>query len=299
MHRRSFAVALGGGMAFAFAAPAQTRTPPAPSGARSDALRQALADAEDASGGRLGASILDTATGQRIGHREDERFPMCSTFKWLAAAYVLDRVDAGHEQLARPIAIARADILPHSPVTEPRVGRRMTMGDLCEAAITQSDNAAANLILASYGGPARLTRYLQSLGDPVTRLDRNEPTLNESTPGDPRDTSTPAAMLGLLNTLLIGNALKPASRQQLRDWLLANKTGDGRLRARLPAGWQTGDKTGSGAHGTHNDVGIVWPPGGRPPLLVTAFLTQTAAPMAQRNATLAAVGALLPVLAGA
>jgi len=106
-------------------------------------------------------------------------------------------------------------------------------------------------------------------------------------------------MLGLLNTLLIGNALKPASRQQLRDWLLANKTGDGRLRARLPAGWQTGDKTGSGAHGTHNDVGIIWPPGGRPPLLVTAFLTQTAAPMAQRNATLAAVGALLPVLAGA
>lgn len=250
---------------------------------------------EAESGGRLGVCILDTATGRRIGHRAKERFPMCSTFKWLAAALVLQRVDAGQETLERSLAVARSAILPHSPLTEPHVGGRMTMSALCEAAVTQSDNAAANLMLASFGGPATLTAYLRSLGDPTTRLDRNEPTLNEALPDDPRDTTTPAAMLGLLQTLLLGDALKTASRDRLRDWLLANRTGDDRLRARLPAGWLVGDKTGAGAFGTNNDVAIVWPPK-RPPLLVTAYLTQTKLPLGQSNGTLAAVGALLPTL---
>ena len=250
---------------------------------------------EAESGGRLGVCILDTATGRRIGHRAEERFPMCSTFKWLAAALVLQRVDAGQETLERSLAVARSAILPHSPLTEPHVGGRMTMSALCEAAVTQSDNAAANLMLASFGGPATLTAYLRSLGDPTTRLDRNEPTLNEALPDDPRDTTTPAAMLGLLQTLLLGDALKTASRDRLRDWLLANRTGDDRLRARLPAGWLVGDKTGAGAFGTNNDVAIVWPPK-RPPLLVTAYLTQTKLAYSQSNGTLAAVGALLPTL---
>ncbi|CAN5730062.1 class A beta-lactamase [soil metagenome] len=295
MQRRMFAVALSSSLV-GLATTTHAKNSAGTDG--NDSIAEAIAAAETASGGRLGVCILDTATGRRVGHRVDERFPMCSTFKLLAAACVLQRVDAGHEQLARPIAIPRSAILAHSPLTEPRVGGRMTMAELCEAAITQSDNAAANLMLASFGGPAGLTRYLRTLGDSTTRLDRNEPTLNESTPGDPRDTTTPAAMLGLLQTLLLGKALKPASRDQLRDWLLANKTGDGRLRARLPAGWRVGDKTGSGAHGSHNDVGIVWPPG-RPPLLVATYLTQTEAPMEQRNATLAAIGALLPVIANA
>lgn len=297
MQRRMFAMAMGGSMASLVAATHAKNFNGADGTKSTDGIGATLAGIEAASGGRLGVSLFDTASGRHATHRADARFPMCSTFKWLAAACVLQRVDAGQEQLARPVAIDRSAILPHSPSTQPRVGGRMTMAELCEAAITQSDNAAANLMLASFGGPARLTRYLRAQGDTVTRLDRNEPTLNEGTPGDPRDTTTPAAMLGLLQKLLIGNALKPASREQLREWLLANQTGDGRLRARLPAGWQVGDKTGSGAHGSHNDVGIVWPPG-RPPLLAAVYLTQTSATLERRNATLAAVGALLPELAG-
>ncbi|MDM0118506.1 class A beta-lactamase [Variovorax sp. J2L1-78] len=250
------------------------------------------------SGGRLGVCILDTATGRRLVHRAGERFPMCSTFKLLAAAMVLQRVDQGQERLDRPIAIERAVILPHSPATEPNVGGTMTMGALCEATLTQSDNAAANLMLTSFGGPAALTAYLRALGDPVTRLDRNEPGLNEAIAGDPRDTTTPAAMLGLVRKLVLGDALKPGSRVQLRDWLIANKTGGQKIRAGLPAGWQAGDKTGGGAFGTNNDVAIVWPPGRRP-ILVSAYLTQTTAPLAQRDAALAAVAALIPDFIGA
>ena len=257
------------------------------------ALAQQLARIEADSGGRLGVAILDTATGRRHGHRADVRFPMCSTFKLLAAACVLRRVDRGQEALERRIRYSKADLVAHSPATAPHAdGEGMRLDELCEATITLSDNTAANLILDSFGGPAQLTAFARTLGDEMTRLDRTEPALNEAAPGDPRDTTTPAAMLASVNALVLGDALTAASRARLRDWLLANKTGDTRLRARLPAGWRVGDKTGAGARGTNNDVGILWPPGGRPPLLVAAYLTQTKAGAAVRDEALARVGAL-------
>ena len=298
MRRRAFVLAGSAAATLGAPALAQTAGEPALKPFRTRIAQAKLNRIEADSGGRLGVCILDTATGHRVVHRADERFPMCSTFKLLAAAMVLQRVDDGQERLDRPIAIERAAILPHSPVTEPNVGATMTMGALCEATLTQSDNAAANLMLASFGGPAALTAYLRSLDDKRTRLDRNEPSLNQAIAGDPRDTTTPAAMLKSMQALLFGNALQPASRAQLTDWLVANKTGDQKIRAGLPTGWRVGDKTGGGAFGTNNDVAIVWPPG-RPPLLVAAYLTQTAASLEARNATLAAVGALLPELIGA
>jgi beta-lactamase class A len=167
----------------------------------------------------------------------------------------------------------------------------MSIAELCEATLTLSDNTAANLLLHSFGGPARLTAYVRSLGDKATRLDRIEPDLNQATPGDPRDTTSPGAMLSTMHQLLIGNALSADSRKQLTTWLLANKTGDKRLRALLPAGWRVGDKTGSGAYGSTNDIGILFPPD-RAPLLVASYLTATKASEATRNAALAEVGRL-------
>lgn len=242
---------------------------------------------EARSGGRLGVAVLH-ADGRVEGHRLDERFPMCSTFKWLAAAYVLHRVDAGQEKLERRIPYGRDVLLPHSPVTSKHVGPGMTLGELCRATIVTSDNAAANLILASYGGPQALTAYARSLGDEVTRLDRTEPALNESAPGDPRDTTSPRAMAGLLQRTVEGDALSPRSRALLAGWLEACETNGQRLRADLPAGWRMGSKTGTGARGSTNDVGIFWPPG-RPPVIVAAYVTGTQAPEADRNGAIADV----------
>lgn len=264
------------------------------------ALAQRFAALEAESGGRLGVRVRDTRTGATFGHRADERFPLCSTFKLLAAGAVLARVDAGRESLERRIPYGPADLVDYSPATQPRLGAGgmalggmtlggMALGDLCEAAVTLSDNTAANLILSTLGGPAGLTAYLRTLGDPVTRLDRTEPTLNEAVPGDPRDTTTPAAMLADLERLTLGPALTDATRAILVGWLRGNRTGDARLRARLPGGWQVGDKTGSGPRGTTNDVGLLWPPEGAP-LLVAVYLTETEAPVARREATIAAVG---------
>lgn len=280
MQRRDFhrfALLSCGALAPSWAAAATTTAPPP---------WQAI---EASSQGRLGVAVLDTHSGRLTGHRLDERFPMCSTFKWLAAAHVLQRVDQGLEQLERQIPFGPEALLHWSPVTERHAdGNGMTLAALCHAAITESDNAAANLILHTLGGPKGLTQFARQLDDPVTRLDRWEPELNEATPGDARDTSSPRAMAGLLQRCVLGDALSARSRAQLTQWLRGTRTNTARLAAQMPADWRVGSKTGTGGHGTTNDVGIYWP-AGHAPLVVAAFLTESAASLQTREAALAQV----------
>jgi beta-lactamase class A len=255
-------------------------------------LQASLAELERQNGGRLGVSIVNVATGNRIGHRADERFAMCSTFKFLVASFVLTRVDRQEERLDRRVVFSKKDLLSYAPVTEKHVGEPgMTIGELCEAAVTLSDNTAANLLLASFGGPAGLTAYARSIGDDVTRLDRTEPTLNEAKHGDPRDTTTPAAMLEDIRKIVLGDLLSKSSRDQLTAWIVANKTGDDRLRAGLPKDWRIGDKTGTGENGSRNDIAVVWPPD-RDPLIITAYYTESSASDDQGNRLLAEVARL-------
>jgi beta-lactamase class A len=253
-------------------------------------LNARLAEIEAAAQGRLGVAILDTKTGELFGRREFERFPLCSTFKVLAAALVLQRVDSGEEKLNRRVVFSANDVVEHSPVTKDRAGAEgMTVAEICAAAITQSDNTAGNLMLASFGGPEALTQWLRTLGDAATRLDRTEPALNEVPPGDPRDGTTPRAMAYTLQRILLGNVLSKPSENLLIGWLTANATGGARLRAGLPADWRVGDKTGTGARGATNDVAIVWPPD-HPPIVIAVYLVDTEAPLDVRNAALADVG---------
>jgi beta-lactamase class A len=255
-----------------------------------------LAALERRHGGRLGVAILDTGTGRQWGHRAEERFLMCSTFKLLAVAAVLARVDRGTEHLDRRIVFDESVLLAYAPVTREHAGKPgMTLASLCEAAITLSDNTAANLLLSSVGGPGAVTSYVRELGDSITRLDRIEPDLNVGSPGDVRDTTTPHAMVLTMHKLLIGSVLSSDSRSRLLGWLRGCSTGAEKLRAGLPAEWQVGDKTGSGSHGETNDVAIIWPPG-RKPLLVTSYLAASNGDASQRSAVLAAVGILSATL---
>lgn len=253
-----------------------------------------LAALERRRGGRLGVAIWDTGSGRHASYRGDERFLMCSTFKLLLVAAVLERVDHGAESLGRRIVFGKDVLLEWAPVTRRHAGPPgMTLAQLCEAAITLSDNAAANLLLRHIGGPQAVTHYARSLGDSVTRLDRTEPTLNR--PDGEMDTTTPGAMLDDVHKLLLGNALSRASRDRLTDWLLHCQTGAHSLRAGLPPNWREGDKTGSGNTAT-NDVAILWPPR-RKPLLVAAYYENTQAPDKHRYAVLADVGRIVAAMA--
>jgi len=239
-------------------------------------------------GGRLGVAALDVATGRRVSLDEDGRYAMCSTFKLPLVAAILAEVEAGRLTLEQQIFFSRADLLNNSPMVEAHIAEgQLPVERLCAAAIQVSDNAAANLLLAHIGGPAGLTRFFRSAGDTVSRLDRAEPALNSNIPGDPRDTSSPAAMLDLLHTLLLGNRLSQPSRSRLTGWMEGTTTGLTRLRAGLPAGWRTGDKTGTG-NGANNDLAIAWPPG-RGPILIACFTDGREVDMAVRNPIHAAI----------
>ena len=239
--------------ALAFAS-GKTRSNPEPD------LAAGLAQLEQEREVRIGVAALDLRDGRCLGHREGERFPMCSTFKLLLAAAVLARSVDDPALLARRIAIAKADLVAYSPVTETRLADGMTVAELCEATLQISDNAAANLLMKQIGGPEAVTAYARRLGDAVTRLDRWETELNSAIPGDERDTTTPQAMLGNLRALFFGDALPAAQRRRLEAWIRGNQTGAERIRAGVPKTWVVGDKTGSGAYGAVNDIGVLWPP---------------------------------------
>lgn len=245
-------------------------------------LHAAVQAVERTSGGSCGLALLDTANGQRVAIRGNERFPMCSTFKLALAAQLLHTAEQDRVSLATALPITAADMVSHAPFTQPLIGKTATLFDLAAAATITSDNTATNLILRHLGGPPAFTAWLRTQGDKITRLDRYETMMSEGLPGDPRDTTSPAAMLTLAHRLLLGPTLSPISRQQLLSWMHASETGNDMVRAGLPPGWQEGNKTGSGDRGIRNTISIITPPQ-RPPLLLTIYIAEAERDIAARN----------------
>ncbi|HSY22959.1 MAG TPA: class A beta-lactamase [Polyangiaceae bacterium] len=253
----------------------------------------ALAAIETRVGGRVGVFGFDTASGVAIARRDDERFAMCSTFKWTLAAAIFEKVDRAELSLDEPVPYGKSDLIEHAPVTENHVADgAMTLEALARAAVTVSDNTAANLLLGRVGGPMALTHAYRRWGDAISRLDRPEPWVNENAPGDPRDTTSPCAMAGMLRTVLAGDVLSSASRAKLLTFLRDCETGRGRLRAGLPPGATIGDKTGTGTRGACNDVAIVTLRG-RQPVVIAAYLSDSEAPISALEGAHVAIARLV------
>lgn len=298
--RRRFLQFSGAAVASTLALPLLARA--APPAAAPPALASAIAAANDfaalekACAGRLGVTLLDTASGRRLGHRQDERFPLCSTFKSVLVAAVLKQAERAPALLDTRVPVRRADLLSHAPVTRRHAGKDMTVRDLCRATLITSDNTAANLLFAVIGGPPAVTAFLRASGDSVSRSDRLEPELNSFAVDDPRDTTTPAAIAASLQRMVLGDVLQPVSRQQLADWLIDNETGDACLRAGLGARWRVGDKTGSNGEDARNDIAVLWPLDGGTPWILTAYLQAGAISYEQRATVLAQVGRIADAL---
>jgi beta-lactamase class A len=236
---------------------------------------------------KIGVYAVDLESGRTVSHLDTESFAMCSTFKGYAAARVLQMVQNGELTLDRQVFVdPEQAALPNSPRTAPNAGGQMTLADLCAAAVQVSDNAAGNLLLQTIGGPSAITDFARSIGDDRTRLDRWEIELNTAIPGDPRDTSTARALGGGYRSLLSGDVLAPPQRQQLEDWMRGNETSS--LRAGLPDGWTTADKTGNGDYGSTNDVGMAYGPQGQRLLLAIMTRSQANDPKAANNRPLIA-----------
>ncbi|HEY1082042.1 MAG TPA: class A beta-lactamase [Prosthecobacter sp.] len=251
-----------------------------------DQARQRLAALETSSGGRLGVAAWNTDGGARLSHRGAERFALCSTFKVVLAAAVLERSLAEKDLLQTSVPLPKDAFVAHSPITGKQAGKSMTVSALCAAALQYSDNTAANSLMKVLGGPQEVTRYARSIDDSKFRLDRWETELNTALPGDPRDTGTPAAMVQNLHKLLLGKALPAREREILKTWMLGNTTGAARIRAGAPSAASVADKTGSGDYGTTNDIGVVYR-SGKPPVILAVYFTQPQKDAPMRNEVVA------------
>jgi beta-lactamase class A len=276
--RRSLLLSMGGLGLLAFSG-CSSKSQAAADPRIDKALTDALAALEKSSGSKLGVAVLDCKDATLIGHRTNERFTMCSTFKFSLAAAVLARIDAGEIAPDAVLPITKADPVGHAPVVIAALDKgqhSMTVLALAEAAQTQSDNGAANILLREIGGPAALTAFWRALGDDVSRLDRYEPELNTSHGGDPRDTTTPAAMALVLRSILTRPALFVPSQKRLIGWMEATQTGTKRLRGGLPKSWRAGDKTGTMNGATYpdktNDLAIAWHPKRTEPFILAGFV---------------------------
>ena len=258
--------------------------------AQPQAFSKLLASKEQEFGGRIGVMAVDISSGRTWKYRPHERFPMMSTFKPLACAHMLTLAENGAIDPGAAIPIHEADLVPYAPVTASHVGGKgLSLLELCEATLRTSDNVAANLVLRATGGPSALTEYIRSLGDQITRLDRVEVELNEAKPGDPRDTTTPAAMVGLLKNLLLGQGVSKTAQEQLKEWMVANAVSDTMLRSVLPDGWRIADRSGAGQNGSRAISAVVWK-NDDTPILVGIYITQSVADMATLNKAIAEIG---------
>ena len=291
MDRRTFCVASAASLAVGC-----TLRPPAEpidnvdaADGRFEAIRATLGP-----GARLGVAAIDTGSGRQLRFDADSRYAMASTFKLPLAAAVLALAEEGKLSLSEELPFGPGDPLPNSPTVEAALAlRRLPIVRLCAGIVERSDNSAANLLLRRIGGPEALTRFIRACGDPVSRLDRNEMELNSNLPGDPRDTTSPAAMAGLVRTLVLGDVLADRSRTHLATWLKKSVPGMDRLKAGFPSPpWLVGHKTGTGANGAVNDVAVVWRSGGAP-LVVACYQSGGNAAPSVRAAAHASVGRLV------
>ena len=252
--------------------------------------------------GTLGVELYDTQTRLSIGLNSDRRFGHCSSFKLSLAAKVLAEDARGLIDADRRVTWTKDDLMFVSPFTTKRLEEGATLRELAEFTQKYSDNAAANVLLREFGGPAALTGFWRTIGDETSRLDRLEPALNNVPVTEVRDTTTPAAMARTVAKFLYGDVMPEAERATLKQWMTDTTTGRRRVRAGLPDDWSAGDKTGTsiwpGMGSLYVDIGFVEPPETAPLTFATYFRTRDAKdgmdPAAE--AALARVGEVLATM---
>ncbi|WP_182911857.1 class A beta-lactamase [Sphingomonas cavernae] len=304
--------------AWAAPAAAQPETPRVP------AIEQQVTRLGQGSGGVVGVAAwrLD-GKGPRVLVNADQAFPMASTFKVAVAAKIFDRVDKGELRLEQMLDVPSDMIVPSEVIADRLIhpGISLSIYNLLELMLTQSDNTATDVLTKAAGGPAVVTAWLRGQGVTGQRVDRdtagllrefygvgpgplgerfaaaaktNPALLGKSSQPDavfdedPRDTSTPTAMATLLTRIFSGKALSAQSTKALIGIMERCRTGGARLRGKLPPGTVVANKTGT-IGGTVNDTGVITLPGDAGQIAIAVYVKKSAAPMADRERAIAEI----------
>jgi beta-lactamase class A len=258
-------------------------------------LEARIAGIAGAESGRIGVAAVDLSTGRAIQVLGDQPFPMASTSKVAIVATFLEGVDQGRFRLDQqfPLMIAVPSRKFEGSIAPVRPGQLFTAQSLIEMTITRSDNQATDALLAAVGGPGAVNHWLAGAGIRNFRIDRDIATLvrddGEIDPAfsiDPRDSTTPLAMVQLLSGIYRGQWLRPSSRAVLIGAMERCITGKRRIPAMLPGEARVAHKTGS-LNNTSSDVGIIQAPDGR--ALAVAIYVTGQGNRANREARIAAI----------
>lgn len=230
--------------------------------------------------GRIGVAAADLDGGGQVLIHGDMPFPMASTVKIAVAATFLAGVEQGRFRLDQTLPMMMPSTERHYRSTEAplRPGPMMAAQQLMELMITRSDNHATDGLITAVGGVGAINAWLvkagivgQHLDNTIATMVRDDGRINPATTIDPRNASTPRAMLALLAAIDRGGALSPQSRAVLLDTMTRTSTGKNRMRAGLPDGTVFAHKTGT-LQGVTDDVGIIRLPDGRH-LALAIFIT--------------------------
>lgn len=288
------------------------------------AIEQEVARLAQGSGGIVGVAAwrLD-GKGPRVLYNADQAFPMASTFKVAVAGKILDRVDKGELKLDQMLDVPPAMIVPSEVIADRLIhpGISLSVYNLLELMMTQSDNTATDVLTKAAGGPEAVTAWLHAQGVAGQRVDRDTAGLlreffglgagplaesfeaaEKANPAiaamgskphpafddDPRDTSTPAAMATLLTNIFSGKVLSAESTKALVGIMERCRTGGARLRGKLPPGTIVANKTGT-IGGTVNDTGVLTLPGNAGQVAIAVYVKKSAAPMDNRERAIAEI----------
>lgn len=252
-------------------------------------VKDVIGQLESEISARIGVAVFDTEENTVWSYKGNDRVPITSTFKTLACAKLLNDADKGKIDLSDSVIIQNSMLQEYSPITKDYLGKRIFLHEACAATMHTSDNTAANIVLDAIGGPPELTKFIRSVGDEVSRLDRPEPELNEGKPGDVRDTTSPVAMVETINELLYGNTLSESRQLQLKDWMINNQVTGNLLRSVLPADWEIADRSGAGGYGSRSITAAVWSES-HAPKIISIYIADTDASLQQRNDAIVKIG---------
>lgn len=249
--------------------------------------QQAITQQEQKLKADIGVALLAADGNILFEYQGNRAFPLNSTHKAFVCGIALDLTENNALSLTKKLPITPKDIVNYSPITQHKTAMNLTA--LCSAAVSYSDNTAANLIVKQIGGVKAVSDYFKRQGLTQTRLDRLEPDMNRDNLKKGLDLTTPIEAAQLLHQFIFGALLNDTSKMQLTQWMLDDQVANDLLRSTLPQGWKIADKTGAGSDGARSIISVFWKPDGSAYLL-SIYLTNTQATMAQRNQAIAEIG---------
>lgn len=259
---------------------------------------------EGSEGSEVGIAVVDTQRKKQFFYNEKKLFPMQSVCKLPVSIAILRLADAGKLSVKDKITVRKADVLTiHSPIKKAIKGKQsdFTIRNLITRSICDSDNTTCDILISRAGGAAAVTRLLEEADVKGVRIDRPEGKLQpdslkiETFLSDPRDTTSPEAMVDLLQKLYSGKLLSKKSTALILQDMFNCQTGQSRIKAGLPAGWTLAHKTGtgrdvSGQNAGTNDVGVAVGPAGET-IYFAIFVKGSKAKIEAREALMAKVAA--------